>query len=42
MPAWAARLLRVPPYWPPPERRGDVPLGLETARPARARPAEGR
>jgi putative drug exporter of the RND superfamily len=42
MPAWAARLLRVPPYWPPPERRGDVPLGLETARPAPARPAEGR
>jgi RND superfamily putative drug exporter len=42
MPSWAARLLRVPPYWPPPERRGEVPLGLETARPAPARPAEGR
>jgi RND superfamily putative drug exporter len=42
MPSWAARLLRVPPYWPPPERRGEVPLGLETVRPAPARPAEGR
>jgi RND superfamily putative drug exporter len=42
MPFWAARLLRVPPYWPPPERRGEVPLGLETDRPAPARPAEGR
>ena len=41
MPSWAARLLRVPPYWPPPERRGEVPLGLdavaeEGTRPARA------
>ena len=41
MPVWAARLLRVEPYWPAPERRGDVPLGLEAARPARAQPAEG-
>ena len=39
MPVWAARLLRVEPYWPAPECRGDVPLGLEAAsRPARARP----
>jgi uncharacterized membrane protein YdfJ with MMPL/SSD domain len=41
MPSWAARLLRVPPYWPPAERRGDVPLGLEAGPAARARPAEG-
>jgi RND superfamily putative drug exporter len=42
MPAWAARILRVKPFWPPPERRGEVPLGLEAAPPARARTAEGR
>ena len=41
MPAGAARLLRVKPYWPPPERRGDAPLGLEAGPPTPARPAEG-
>jgi RND superfamily putative drug exporter len=29
MPVWAARILRVEPSMPPPERRGEVPLDLE-------------
>jgi RND superfamily putative drug exporter len=30
MPVWAARILRVEPSLPPPERRGAVPLDLES------------
>ena len=30
MPVWAARILRVEPCLPPPERRGAVPLDLES------------
>jgi putative drug exporter of the RND superfamily len=41
MPGWVARILRVKPWWPPPERRGEVPLGLEPGAPPRIRPAEG-
>ena len=33
MPPWAARILRVEPSMPAPERRGSVPLGLEPADP---------
>jgi putative drug exporter of the RND superfamily len=39
MPVWAARILRVPPWMPPPERRGEVPLDLDAGPPAGARPA---
>jgi putative drug exporter of the RND superfamily len=39
MPVWAARILRVKPWLPPPERRGEVPLGLDAGPPAGARPA---
>jgi RND superfamily putative drug exporter len=42
MPVWAARVLRVKPWWPPPEERGETPLDLEPPLPARAQPAEGR
>ena len=31
MPVWAARILRVEPSLPPPERRGAVPLDLESS-----------
>jgi len=33
MPRWSARILRVRPWWPPPETRGEVPLDLEPAVP---------
>jgi putative drug exporter of the RND superfamily len=41
MPGWVARILRVKPWWPPPERRGEVPLGLEAGAPGAAQPAGG-
>ncbi|WP_217924011.1 MMPL family transporter [Miltoncostaea oceani] len=39
LPVWAARILRVEPSLPPPERRGDTPLGLDPAPVAPATPA---
>jgi putative drug exporter of the RND superfamily len=41
MPVWAARILRIEPCDPAPERRGEVPLDLEPQRPGPPQPAGG-